>query len=785
MSTFVRWRQVAVCVAACALLAAFWGCLPQPLFNASYSPVLLSREGGLMSARLAQDGQWRFYAHSAVPEKFRAALVRFEDKRFAWHPGVDPLAAVRALYLNVKHGQVVSGGSTLTMQVIRLARGPRERTLWEKCIEAMMALRLEITRGKDEIFALYSAHAPFGGNIVGLEAAAWRYFGRAPDKLSWAEAAALAVLPNSPALIHPGKNRDRWQSKRDRLLRALSAAGHLNATDLSLAMAEPLPSAARDLPRLAPHLLDTLAIDAAGNPVRFHSTLVASVQIDVQGIVDQHLETLRRQEIKNAAAIVLNNESFDVLAYVSNSSKVASDEPGQAVDIVRRPRSTGSTLKPFLYAAMLDAGEILPSTLVPDLPTQYGGFVPENFERTFQGAVPAKYALARSLNVPAVRMLKMHGVAPFHAALRNLGLTSLDGGPDRYGLTLILGGAEATLWDLAGAYANLAHIAARVAPRAPCFYRHARVLRAEQTRARAVPCEISPGSAWLTMSALQEVNRPDAEKNWKNFSSSTRIAWKTGTSFGQRDGWAIGSDARHTVAVWVGNASGEGRADLTGASSAAPILFAIFNRLGAGPWFRKPEADLKEEIVCKDDGFLAHNGCSARSELAPLAGKFERASPYHRVVHLDDTARWQVHGDCESPRRMRHETWFVLPPGQEFYYRKHHADYRPLPPFRAGCTARMSAKHNPIEFIYPNFGTRLYVPTELGGKRSRTVFEATHRDGNAILYWHVDEQYLGATSTFHQQALDIEAGPHVITVVDQQGNRLSRQFEVLALESKR
>jgi penicillin-binding protein 1C len=274
-----------------------------------------------------------------------------------------------------------------------------------------------------------------------------------------------------------------------------------------------------------------------------------------------------------------------------------------------------------------------------------------------------------------------------------------------------------------------------------------------------------------------EVNRPDLESNWKNFPGAQRVAWKTGTSFGQRDGWAVGSTSRYTVGVWVGNATGEGRPDLTGVGSAAPILFAVFNRLGPSPWFRKPEADLREVEVCKDDGYLPSGGCETQMQLAPAGSHFEAISPYHRIVHLDAKSRWRVNGQCEAPAQMHHASWFVLPAGQEHYYRRYVSDYRPLPNYRADCTA--DDKQSPIDFIYPNAGTRLYIPIDLAAKKGRTVFEAVHRDRNAKLYWHLDDRYLGATTVFHQQALNVAPGTHVITVVDEHGNHLARRFEVL------
>jgi penicillin-binding protein 1C len=432
---------------------------------------------------------------------------------------------------------------------------------------------------------------------------------------------------------------------------------------------------------------------------------------------------------------------------------------------------------------MLEAGEILPNTLVADVPTQYAGYMPENYDRVYRGAVPAQVALAQSLNVPAVRMLKDYGVNRFYAVLQHLGMSTLQRPPDDYGLTLILGGAEGTLWDMTALYANLAHIARHTRPGPPITYRRPRLLHRDEPSS-GTPAEIGPASAWLTLQALLEVARPGEDGYWRNFSSARKIAWKTGTSFGQRDGWAIGVTTQYTVGVWVGNASGEGRPGLTGAATAAPILFDIFNRLDTSDWFEAPLFFMKEVSVCANDGFLATGDCQRVSQRIPRDSHFDQLSPHNRVIHLDAQGAWQVHGECESPGRMVHQNWFVLPPGQEFYYRRHHADYRPLPRWRRDClgAAGQQGVRGPIDFLYPNAGTRLYIPMDLAEKKGRAVFEAVHRDHSATLYWHLDDRYMGATTTFHQQALDITPGRHVLTVVDQQGNRLARSFEVLGRE---
>ena len=443
-----------------ALLIAsifYWQSLPAPLFTKPVSTVMLDRNGQLLSAHIAKDEQWRFPTIKHVPQKLKQAILTFEDKRFEYHPGVDPIAMARALYLNISNGRTVSGGSTISMQVIRMARDNPPRTLWEKAKEVILATRLELSYSKDEILALYASNAPYGGNVVGLEAASWRYFGRTPEQLSWAENATLAVLPNSPALIHPGRNRLRLKNKRDGLLASLHENKTLTDIEYKLAVLELLPIKPKRIPHLAPHLLATLMRN--NDSPKIKTTLLRAEQTKIERLMLHHAKFLSLRDIHNLAALVVDNESFDVVAYVGNSQFGNRFERGHAIDIVHRSRSSGSILKPFLFARMIQSGELLPDTLVTDLPTQYSGYMPENYDREYRGAVPAKYALARSLNVPAVRMLRQHGVSRFYSYLQKTGMRSLIRPADDYGLTLILGGAEANLWDMASIYANLANTA--------------------------------------------------------------------------------------------------------------------------------------------------------------------------------------------------------------------------------------------------------------------------------------------------------------------------------------
>jgi penicillin-binding protein 1C len=787
--------------------------VPEPLFDPVYSTVVLDRAGALLGATVADDGQWRFPPGVAVPDKFARALVEFEDRRFYWHRGVDPLALARALAGNLAAGEVKSGGSTITMQVVRLARGNPDRTLPEKAAETILALALELGHAKADILALYAAHAPFGGNVVGLEAAAWRYFGRPPERLSWAESATLAVLPNSPGLIHPGRNRDALKAKRDALLTGLWRTGALGETDWRLALAEPLPGEPRDLPREAPFFVERVRYerrrDHPGEPAaRLVSSIDRGLQRQVNAVLDGQRGRLAGNGIRHAAVLVLDLASGRVLAYAGNmparggprpageaGAPGAGGDTGDLNDMVYARRSTGSLLKPFLYAAQMEAGELLPGQLVPDIPTRFSGFAPENNTRSYSGAVPADQALARSLNVPAVRNLQSYGLHRFYDQLKTLGLSSLFRPADLYGLTLIIGGAEGTLWDLTHLYADLGRRALTGAGGAVDFPWGGWILSAEGegTAAARAAYPFGPGAAFLALKALTQVQRPEEEGAWDSFLGSRLVAWKTGTSYGYRDAWAIGVTDRYVVGVWAGNASGEARPELRGYTVAAPLLFGVLGGLPPGGWFDSPP-DLVGVDVCRDSGYLAGPDCVRRLRAAvPPRGASGQACPYCRLVHLSLDGKWQVDASRVAISAMSSERRFVLPPHLEWYYRRSNASYRPLPPWMPGAAAGgggvaapaagqavATAAERSFSLLIPESGARIYVPIDLDGQPGMTVFQAAHRDPRAALYWHLDGDFLGSTREIHQMEARPAAGKHRLTLVDAGGLRVEREFFVLS-----
>lgn len=782
----LRTRTKILLIVMLGLFTWFWLSLPSKLFNDPTSYVIEDADGNLLNATIASDGQWRFPYNPNVPEKFRDCITTFEDRNFYDHPGVDPVAIGRAIIKNIRNKEVVQGGSTLTMQVIRLMKKNDARNVWNKMKESLLAMRLELSYSKSEILALYASNAPFGSNVVGLDAASWRYYGRSSDKLSWGEMAALAVLPNAPALVHPGKNRQILLAKRNVLLDNLSKLGKINQTTCDLAKLEPLPGEPLPLPQNAPHLLQRFRKENAGtgNETKIRTTLNASLQNNVTRILEQHQAELKGNGINNICALVLDVETGNTLAYVGNVYNTGDAEMESFNDVIAAPRSPGSTLKPVLYASMLSDGLILPNSIVPDVPTQIGGYTPQNFDLGYDGAVPAGRALARSLNIPAVKLLQQYKYQRFYETLKRCGISTLNRSADTYGLSLILGGCEVTMWDLAGLYASLArtlnHDAKNKGIINPKDFHSPNYISNNKNSKTPdnSPVPLDATSIWFTFQAMQEVMRPGEEGLWQQFTSSQKIAWKTGTSFGFRDGWAIGLTPKNVVAVWVGNTDGEGRPGLIGVHTAAPVLFDIFRLLPNANWFEKPVNNYAYVPVCRQSGFRANTDCPDIDTLfMPVNGIRSPQCPYHKIIHLDASGTYRVTEACESPSSMQHRSWFVLSPAMEYYYKQRNSDYKTLPPFKPGCEYAESGKT--IELIYPQPESKIYVPLEINGQRGKVVFTAAHRRSSAKIFWSLDDEFIGTTENFHEMALNPAPGKHIITLVDDNGVSISRQFEIL------
>ncbi len=754
-------------------------CIPIPRFGNPFSTVVTASDGSLLGAHIAGDEQWRFPASEMIPEKYRTALICYEDEYFFYHPGINPVSLARALTLNIRKNRIVSGGSTISMQLARMS-DQSPRTIANKLWEMFRAVRLEISKSKEDILMMYATNAPFGGNIVGFETASWHYFERPPHHLTWSEAALLAVLPNAPGMLRPGKNAELLKRKRNRLLQKLFEKGHFDSTELSLSLQESLPEGSRKLPSSAPHLTDYYLKTNSGQTI--NTTIKSNLQKQASQALQRHSSRMATNHIRHAGAIIAEIETGQVIAYIGNSLP-GEKTAGHAVDMIRSPRSSGSILKPLLYAAALQDGTILPDMLLPDVPTQYRDYAPRNFHRRFDGAVPAGEALSRSLNVPFIRLLHQYGGEQFLKKLKKAGITTMTKGYDHYGLSLILGGGDVTLWELAGSYASmgrtLKHYTGDNSRYRPTDFRPLTMvsLKDQKGNLSSHPPVFSAGAIWHTFEAMKSVVRPPEETGWQNFTSQQNIAWKTGTSFGYRDAWSVGINGKYVVAVWVGNASGEGRAGLLGGTTAGPLMFRLFDLLPKSEWMEIPHDDLVEVPVCSESGHRAGPHCpDSKVQLILHSIKSNPACPYHQLVHLTADRRYRTTRSCEPDGHIITESHFVLPPLMAWYYSRHNAGYSFLPPRKPGC---FNGADSPMDFIYPNTNASLMVPVDLDGEKQKIVFKVVHASPDAIIYWHLNDTYLGQTTDPHEIELDPDSGKHIVTIVDEEGNRILRSFRII------
>ncbi len=771
------------------LLAYGWA-LPDPLFDEPLSFVLEDRKGRLLGAKIAPDGQWRFPAPDSLPAAYVQALITFEDRRFFSHPGVDPLSLGRALVQNLRAGRIVSGGSTLSMQVMRMALGHRRRNLFNKFLEILLATRLEVGYSKQEILLLYATYAPYGGNIVGLEAACWRYFNKTPQQLSWAESALLAVLPNSPGLIHPGKNRERLLKKRNRLLGKLREQATIDELTYQLSLEEPLPDNVYALPSRAPHLLEKAHADFRNRSFRAQTSLDLDLQDRAGAVLQRHHQILQLNQIHNIAALVIDIQTQQPLVYIGN---IAANNSGhqEQVDIIQAPRSSGSILKPLLAAFAMQEGSILPQSLLPDVPSNFNGYRPQNYKAAYDGLVSVEKALVRSLNVPFVHLLQKFGNEKFLHLLKRTGFSTLQFPANHYGLTLILGGAEVTLWDVCYAYTGMArtlrYFPARNSKYAADDFGPGSYLMQPASDApgqlQNSPLVLGAGSSWLTLRAMQEVERPNALGQWERFASAQDIAWKTGTSFGFKDAWAVGINGDYVIGVWVGNADGEGRPQLTGITAAAPILFELFDLLPSRHRFAPPYDDLIVLDICQQSGYRATGICPVTRTWAPPQATRIAPCTFHKTIFVSADEQYQVHRGCNAEESPLARVVFEAPPLESYYYLQKNPQYQPLPPFRPDCVDGAISRQV-MDFIYPKPGAKIYVPRKITGEPSRAVFEVAHRIPEKTIFWHLDQQYLGTTRNLHTMELYPEPGFHQLILVDQDGNRLQCNFEILSENKK-
>jgi len=576
----MRWLALALCATsvavgagAAALHVAVERLGPPDLDKVrEVSTIVLDRHDQLLRAFTTKDGRWRLPVAAAeeVDERYLAMLMAFEDKRFYSHPGIDARALMRAAWQLVRNGRIVSGGSTLTMQVARLMEGRHERTASAKLRQIVGALQLERHLSKQEILALYLQLAPFGGNIEGVRAASLAYFGKEPRRLSIHEAALLVALPQSPEARRPDRNAQTARAARDRVLKRMAQAGVISQAEATRARSEPVPRDRRAFPKLAAHLAETEVL-AAPAKTAHRLTIDRNVQAALEALAKEQAKLLGQN--LSAAILAVDHTTSEVIAHVG-SAEYLDDERLGAIDMTTAVRSPGSTLKPFIYGLAFEAGIAHPETLIEDRPVRFGTYAPKNFDDDFHGTVTIREALARSLNIPAVKVLAAVGPGKLTGRLRRIGVEPAF--PDETAPTLAmgLGGVGLTLHDLTTLYASLARDgeAVTLRHRRDAAAPDAAQLLLQGKRPPPVKHILRPVAAWYVTDILKDAPPPlNAQQG--------QLAYKTGTSYGYRDAWAVGYDGQHTVAVWVGRPDGAATPGLVGRVAAGPILFDAFARL--------------------------------------------------------------------------------------------------------------------------------------------------------------------------------------------------------------
>ncbi len=754
---------------------------PRPLFNKPLSTIVFSQENELLGVRIAKDGQWRFPMADSLPNKYAEALVCYEDKRFYYHLGVDPIAIIGSLKNNIIGKGRKRGGSTIAMQIMRMAQGNSNRNIFNKGLEAFHAIYLSIRYKKTTQLKIYASNAPFGGNVVGIEAASWKYFGKSPHLISWAEAALLVVLPNAPSMLRLDKNRQRLVQKRNQLLQQLNQLKKIDDIEYQLAVSEPLPPTPLPLPNEYPHLVERLRKEYPSQH-RFQTTIHTEIQQACKEIAEFHHEINSQNKIQNIAIIVVENKTGHVLSYIGNTTKKVS---GHQVDMVHAKRSSGSVLKPILATAVLDEGKVTTKTLMKDIPTYINGYSPENFDKNFRGLVSIEEALQLSLNVPFVLMLKDYNISRFVDQCKKVGITTFTKSPDHYGLTAILGGGEVKLWEVVGAYSSMARTLINYTHNnskysASDWFSPKLLYSKNNNHDYQFEKQVfSAGSIYQCFEALKNLARPNEEGLWEEFSSSKQIAWKTGTSFGHKDAWAVGLNKNYTVGIWVGNANGASVASITGVKVAAPVMFDVFNRLEGNQWFDIPYDDLVKVPLCRESGYLAKEHCTTIDTLfIQNSGKNMGTCPYHQTINLDENSSHRVFADCYPIDKQKKKSFFIIPSELSIYYKINHSQYQEVPETHPDCKTLNMNGESSISITYPFHNSKIHLTKDITGKEQKLIFKATHQNQDGLLYWHLDDIFLGNTVEFHTMTYLPKKGPHKLVIMDEKGSKKEVVFKI-------
>jgi penicillin-binding protein 1C len=729
-----------------------------PHYPLAYSPILRDRTGKVIAVYLSKDQKWRLQAAlSQVPPYLIQALLHKEDKYFYYHPGVNPASVIRALWKNIQAGKRTSGASTLTMQVVRLLR-PKKRTYAAKFWEALRALQLELLLSKSEILQLYLELLPYGGNIEGVEAAAWAYFQRPLKALNVAELTTLVLIPNRPQCLAPPLNVNLLGEQRNRWLNKFASAHLFPSTMLPVYLQEPLSLRRHAFPKNAPHFANKVYTISQGQS-SVYTTLCLEKQKTIEGIVQNYARHIALKGISNAAVLAVDNATAEIIAYVGSANFYDKQNQGE-VDGVQAVRSPGSALKPLLFALAIDSGLITPQTILLDAPYNYRGYNPENYDGQFRGKVTAAFALANSLNIPAVELLRQIDKNTFIKILEKADFRSVAQQKSQLGLSMILGGCGATLQELVGLYTAFANQG---------VYRPLQMLKQEKTPARAQL--FSPEAAYLITDVLTQLERPDLPHHFETTLDLPKAAWKTGTSYGRRDAWSVGYTPNYTVGVWCGNFTGVGNPALSGAEAATPLLFEVIRYLeqssGPRPWFSRPP-NLAARQVCAETGMPPDTFCQKRVWDSYIPAVSPAAKCAHKKTFwvAPDRKMSYCSACLPSDGLFYAELYAVYPPVLLNFYLQKGVTLKLAPPHNPDCNQILSAG---LQISSLHDGAEYFIEKK---NPARLALEAQTDEQAGQLFWFVNDKWIGQRSTKEKAFfLPPDSGWYAIVCADDRGRK--------------
>lgn len=749
-------------------------CFPLPThrLHPSPSPIVLDRNGEWLRAFLTPTGMWRMPEPdiSRVSPRLIAAALAVEDRWFHYHCGINPFSLAGAAYDNLRAGEVVRGGSTVTMQLARLME-PKARTLPNKCVEMFRAVQLELAYSKSDILTFYFNMLPYGGNIVGSAAAARLYFNKPQHALSLAEAALLASIPNSPERLRPDRYPARAQAARDKVLKLLLARGQISQRQWQEALQEPIPTQRYPMPFKAPHLARwlTKSRDSGGAQGRIWTTIDRHTQDTAVRLLRDSLDA--QPHISTGAVVVMDTKSLEVLAFVGSHDFFDKAALGQ-VNGALAPRSPGSALKPFVYALAIDTGVITPETLLFDVPVSYRGYRPVNYDGTYSGYATAREALARSLNIPAVHLAAQ--VQPLEGFLRQAGISTVLNSR-RYGLSMVLGGCEVNLLELTTLYAGLANMGEFAPYRVSLRGTGTRATGLEESSVRL----LRPETCYVVLEMLTTLERPELPKaSFDRTVNLPKIAWKTGTSYGHRDAWSIGMSQELTIGVWLGDFRGIGTPNLSGAEAATPILFQLFTALTAEKtrrWFPKPMTGLRERQVCALSGQPVSPHCPAQKTDVYLPGiSTVTACSLHKEIWVDKATGYSVCSQCITPNQEERgnyeERVLTEWPAEAATWLAENGFAVPVfPQHNPDCTAPRPGDAPSI--LSPEEDTVYTLRPGVPPEYQKIRFSASISNRTQELFWFLDGELVSTAPTFFLTPI---AGRHTVTCVDGEGRSASR-----------